>query len=118
MCDKAGNNCLVVSDSVGCKEPFKYFPGRYKKIFDKAVNACQSALKYVPDCFVTNKMLVKLGNVVFSNDNNSHISAFFSGGMGLVTKDFNNINLDNDKFDKHDSTNIVLIDLLLCVILM
>ena len=36
-------------------------------MYDKAVNACLPVLKFVPDCFVMNKMLEKL-DVVFSND--------------------------------------------------
>ena len=35
---------------------------------DKTVDACLRALKLVPDWFVSNKMLEKLDDVVFSND--------------------------------------------------
>ena len=33
--------------------------------------------------------------------------------MGLVTKDLNNINLDNDDLDKDDSTNTVFFRLII-----
>ena len=62
----------------------------------------------------TNKIFEKLDNVVLSNDDTdlddmySDIAAFFSDGMGLVTIDLNNINLDDDHFDEDDPTNIVL----------
>ena len=47
----------------------KYSLGRYKtqELCDKAVDAFLPALKFVPDCFVTNKMLEKLDVAVFSN---------------------------------------------------
>ena len=62
---------------------------------NKAVAACLSALKFVHNWFVTNEVLEKLDNVVFSNDDiylddiDSDIVTFFSDGMGLVTIDFN-----------------------------
>ena len=50
---------------------------------DDAVDTCLPALKFFPDSFVTNKMLEKLDDVVFSNDNidfddiDSHVVTFF-----------------------------------------
>ena len=35
---------------------------------DEAVNDCLSALKFVPDWLVTNKMLEKVDNILFTND--------------------------------------------------
>ena len=46
------------------------------------------------------------------DDMYSDIAAFFSDGMGLVTIDLNNINLDDDHFDEDDPTNIVLFRLI------
>ena len=57
---------------------------------DKAVDACLWTLEFVPDWFVTNKMLEKLRNVVLSNydieldDTDPDIVACFSDGMGIV----------------------------------
>ena len=35
---------------------------------DKAVDVCLPALEFVPDWFLTDKMLEKFDNFVFSND--------------------------------------------------
>ena len=54
------------------------------------------ALKFIPDWFVASKMIEKLENAVFSNDDivfggiDSHIVTFFSSDIG-----FNSINLNN-----------------------
>ena len=63
-------------------------------------------------------MIEKLGNVVFSNDDidldviGPDIAALFSDGMGLVTIDHNNINLNDDNFDEDDPINIVFVRLI------
>ena len=86
MCDKAVNICSFVfnsvldqfktqkmcrCDKVVSKEPFmlKYCPYKYKtqEKCDKAVDFYLIILKFVPDWFVTNKMLEKLRNSIFSN---------------------------------------------------
>ena len=60
-------------------------------------------------------MLEKLDNVVFSNghiefdDIDSDIVTFFGDGMGLVTIELNNINLDNNDFNADDPANIVFV---------
>ena len=65
-------------------------------------------LKFVADWFVTNKMIEKLDNSVFSNadiffrDVDSNISTLFRNDVGFNTIDFNNINLDDDNFDEDD----------------
>ena len=55
----------------------------------EAVNACLPLLKFVPDCFVTNKILQDLDNAVFFNHNIVFVNAnsdvtFFRDDMGLV----------------------------------
>ena len=91
-------------------------------MFDKAVDACLWTLEFVPDLFVTNKMLEKLCNVALSNydikldDIDPDTAAFFSNGMGIVTIDLNNIDFDNDNFDEDHPINIILLDLLFGVI--
>ena len=70
---------------------------RYKtqKMCDEAIDASLLALKFVPHWFVTNKMLEKL-DVVFSNDDmDLDDKNFSSDGIGIVTIDLNNINLDH-----------------------
>ena len=64
----------------------KHYSERYKtqKMCDKAVDACLSALKIVPDFIVTSKMIEILHNLVFPDDNidldytECDIVAFFS----------------------------------------
>ena len=93
----------------------KYCLDRHKtqEICDKAVDACLPTLKCVPDCFVTNKMLAKLDNVAFSNnkdleDMDSDIIAFFNDSMIFVNIGLNNnIDFDDNNFDKDDPANIV-----------
>ena len=68
----------------------------------KAVDVFLTTLKFVPDWFVTNKMLEKLGDVVFSKDDivfvyeNSDNVTFFSDDVGLNNMYLNYINLDDD----------------------
>lgn len=48
---------------------------------NKAVDTFLPALKFIPDCFVTNKMIEKLDNAVLSNDG----IAFGDTDFGIVT---------------------------------
>ena len=99
-------------NKVVSKEPFmlKYCLDRYKtqEMCDKAVDAFLSMLKFGPDWFVTNKMVKRLDDVVFSNDDIVLINAdsddvtFFSDDMGLVNTDFYNVSLDEVNFDNDD----------------
>ena len=60
-----------------------------------------------------NKILEELDDVVFSNDDidlpdiDSGIVTFFSNEMGVITTDFDNINLDDDHFDEDDPETII-----------
>ena len=60
-------------DHVVPKDPFmlKYFLDRYKtkEMCDKAVDKFLPALKFVPDWFVTGKIIIKLHNALFEDDN-------------------------------------------------
>ena len=76
---------------------------RTQEICDKAVDALLPALKFVPDYFVTNKLLEKLANVVLSNDDiffvdvDSDVVTFFNDDMAHNTINLN-INFDGDNF--------------------
>ena len=73
------------------------------ELCDKIVSEECLTLIFIPDWFVTNKMLQKLDDVLFLgivfNDVDSDIVTFFSHGMGLVTTA--NINLEDDHCDKY-----------------
>ena len=67
-------------------------------------------LKFVPDWFVTIKMLEKRNNSIFSNDDmffhdvDANIITFLTGHMGFNTIDLNKVNLDDDDDDDDDDT--------------
>ena len=75
---------------------------------EKFVQAFLPVSKFVPDLFVTNKMLEKLDNAVTSNDYillvhvDSNSITFLSNDIAFNTIDFNNINFDDNNFDKDD----------------
>ena len=126
MCDAAANTCPFAFDSVPdqfktqkmcdkviSKKPFmlKFCPDKYKtqEMCDIAVDFYLITLKFVLDWFVTNKILEKLDNSVFSTDDtffhdvDSTIVTFLNNDMFFNTIDFDNINLDDD--DDDDSFN-------------
>ena len=79
---------------------------------------CIKGLKFVPDWFVTKKMLEYLDNAVFFNDDIVFVNAdsnnvtFFSDDMGLVKVDVNNVSLDDVYFDDDDPETIIHVRLL------
>ena len=76
---------------------------------DKAIDFY--LIKFVPDWFVTNKMLEKLENYLFFSDDiffhylDSNNITFLTDNMGFDTTDLNNINLDDDDDDDDDDDN-------------
>ena len=103
-------------DKIPSKELFmlKNYHDRYKtqEIYDKAVDSYLPTLKFVSDWFVTSKMVQKLDNAVFSNDNlvigdiDSDIITFFSNYINLNSINLSNINLDDNNFDGYDLVTI------------
>ena len=66
---------------------------------------CLVALKFLPDWFVTNKVLEKFHDALFACDDIllSKVTCFANKGRVLVV-DLDKINLDDDKnFDEDDS---------------
>ena len=106
MCDKAVSNDLFM---------IKYCLGRYKtqEICDKAVNDFLPALKLVPDWFVTSKMVKKLHNPLFTDDDilffkrDSANVTFSSDETDVFSVDLNNINFDDVNFDEDDPETII-----------
>ena len=77
-------------------------------MYDKAVDAFLPASEFVPGWIVINKMAEKLDNPVISNDDiffvdvYSSIITFRSNDRGFDTIDLNDINIDDNSFDKED----------------
>ena len=94
--------------------PYKYTT---QEICDEAVNDSLAALKFIPDWFVTNKMIKNLFTALYADENILYFSedsgdALFNyNEMDIVNVDLNNINLDDD-FDDGDPNTIILIKLL------
>ena len=97
-----------LSDKIISEETFtlKYCNNKYKiqKICGKVVDSNLLASKFVPDWFVTSKMIEKFNSAVFSNDDidfgdlDSDFVTFFSNDIGLNSIIFDNINLDDDNY--------------------
>ena len=119
MGDKVVNRCFFVFDSIPSqyktqemyhrdvsKDPFLtvYCPDQYKtqRMCDEAVDDSLAALKLIPDRFVTSKIIKKLFNASYADDNilyfneDSSNIVFFCNEMGILNIDLNNINLDNN----------------------
>lgn len=80
------------------------------------VDDCLSLLKFVPDCFVTKKMLKDLDNTVFFNgdivfvNEDSDNDTLFSDDMGLVNVNLN-VSLDDVNFGDNDPETIIYVSL-------
>ena len=87
-------------------------------MYDKAFDGCLVALKFVPDWFVTSKMIKKLLTALYAGENilyfdeNSNNIVFNYNGMGTLNIDLNNINFDDTNYDENDPVTIILIRLL------
>ena len=83
MCDRA-----IFKDPF----PLVYFPDKYKTqiMFYKAVDDCLVALKFIPDWFVTSKIIKRLLTALYSVDNilyfhdDSGDTISFGNGMGFL----------------------------------
>ena len=85
-----------------------------QRICDEAVADCLAALKFIPDWFVTNKILEKLDNSLHANDdillfNKDFDKVFFiTNQRHILILDLDKINLDNDNnFDEDDLDTII-----------
>ena len=79
---------------------------------DEAVDGCLTALKFVPDWFVTNKIIKNLysalfvdGDVLFFHQNSGNVT-FSSNKMGILSVDLNNINIDDANYYEDYPTTI------------
>ena len=91
-----------------CIFVFYFFPDQYKnqEVCDKAVDDFLPALTFVPDWFVTSKIIKNLHNTLFTyNDivfsfffEDSGNITFSSDKIGILKADLDNINLDDFNF--------------------
>ena len=96
-----------------------YCPDKDKtqKICDEVVDNCLASLKFVPDWFVTSKMIKKLCVPLYADDGldffeeDSGNATFCCNEMSILSVNHININLVND-FDEDDPDTIVLTRLL------
>ena len=111
MCDKAvSKNTFLL----------KYCLDRYKsqETFDKAIDDFTTALKFAPHWSVASKMIKKLHNAFFTDDDilffhkDSGNVAFFSNKMSILHINLNNINLDDGNFDEDDLEIIIHVGLM------
>ena len=85
---------------------------------DKVVAAFVPLLKFVHDWFFTKKMIGKLDDPVFLNDDilfsneGSGNATFFSDAMGILSADLNNIKLNDSNFDEEDPESIIHVRLM------
>ena len=85
---------------------------------DKAVHDCLAAIRFVPDWFLTSKMIKKLFTdlytdeyIVYFNEDSSNV-VFNYNEMDIVNIDFKCFNLHNNNFDKDDPDTITHVRLL------
>ena len=89
-----------------------------QKMCDKTVDDCLAALKFVPDWFVTSKMIKRLFTTSYADENILFFNEYFgnviisSNEMGVLNIDLNNINLGNTNYEEYDSDTIIHIRLL------
>ena len=99
---------------------FDSIPDRFKtqKMCDKAVDDFLPTWKFVPDWLVTSKMIKKLYNTVFADDDilffveDSGNVSFLSDEMGILSVNLDNINLYDGNFYENDPETIIYVRLL------
>ena len=109
-------------NSIIFEDPFsiRYVPDPYKTqhMRDKAVDDCLAALKFLPNCFVTSKMIKKLFTALYADENILYFNedpgnvVFSCNEMRILNIDLNNINLDETNYEEDDPDTIILVRLL------
>ena len=98
---------------------FDSIPDRFKtqKMCDKTVDDFLPTWKFVPDWLVTSKMIKKLYNTVFADDDilffveDSGNVSFLSDEMGILSVNLDNINLYDGNFYEDDPETIIYVRL-------
>ena len=115
------NKTQEMCDRVDAEDTFSivYCPHKYKtqRMCDEATDDSLSALKLIPDWFVTGKMIKNFftasyadKNILYFNEDSVNV-VFLCNEMGILNIDLMNINLDN-VFDEDDPDTITLTRLL------
>ena len=85
---------------------------------DEAVNDSLAALKFIPDWFVTSKIIKKHFTALYADDiiiyfnKNSGGIIFSCNEMGVLSIDLNNINLDDSNYNEDGPETIIHVRLL------
>ena len=85
----------------------------------KVVDDCLAALKFVPDWFITIKMIKKKlftalytdENIQYFNEDSGNVT-FCCNEMGICRVNLNNINFEDTRYEGDDRDTIILIRLL------
>ena len=102
MCDRAAS-----------EDPFVriYLSDKYnaQRMCGEAVDDSLAALKFIPDWFVTGKMIKKLFTVLYADDN----TMYFKENSGYVIFSRNKMGiLDDNNYDEDDPETTILVRLL------
>ena len=87
-------------------------------MWDKAVDDCLAALRFVPDWFVISKMIKKLFTALYADENTFYFNedssnvTFCCNDIGIFSVNLNNFNLDDTNYEEDDSDTVILIRLL------
>ena len=134
MCDEVVNRCFFEFDSipdryktqemcdrVGSVDPFfdSNCPDIYKtqRMYDEVVDNYLATLKFIPDWFVTSKMIKKILTTLYTDDNilyfneDSGNAVFSCNDMGVLNIDLND-NLDDVDYNEDDHKTITHIKIL------
>ena len=98
MCDS-----VIHEDPISIRFLLRYVSDQYKtqKMCNKAVDYSLAALKFFPDSFVISKMIKIIVTAFYTDENilyfydNSNNVGFTCNGMGNLSVDINNTNLDD-----------------------
>ena len=85
---------------------------------DKAVDDSLAALEFVPNWFITSKMIKKLFTALYADENKLYFNedssnvTFSCNGIDILSANRKNINLDDTNYEEDDLDTIILIRLL------
>ena len=85
---------------------------------DKAVDDSLAALEFVPNWFITSKMIKKLFTALYADENKLYFNedssnvTFSCNGIDILCANRKNINLDDTNYEEDDLDTIILIRLL------